>query len=108
MELKLPMFVVLSCTAICFYCIRLAAGATVSPRFIVLLRRCQPSYKIERCPTVCMRQLPVAVLHEEYGWRLQPFVAGLRREGKKDGTAQDHSILRASFPLWAARFFRYW
>ena len=44
-----------------------------------------------------MRQLLVAVLHEEYGWRLRPFVAGLGREGEKDGTAQDHSILRAYF-----------
>jgi len=53
------------------------------PGFIVLLRRCQPSYKIERCPTVCRRQLLVAVLHEEYSGRLQPFVASLRREVKK-------------------------
>jgi len=91
------MFVVFTRAAICFYCIRSAAAATVSPRFTVLLRRCQPSYKIERCCTVCMRQLFVAVLHEEYGWRLRPFVAGLGREGEKDGTAPDHSILRAYF-----------
>jgi len=83
--------------------IRLAAGATVSPGFIVLLRRCHLFARQARGVRIgCMRQLFVAVLHEEHDWRPRPFVAGLGREGKKYGTAQDHSILRASFPLWSA------
>ena len=39
-----------------------------------------------------MRQLFVAVLHEEYDWRPRPFVAGLGREGKTDETVRRRTL----------------